>query len=86
MALWRCTACTTLYSVGAPSCPQCSSTEYEEDGAMPKIHKGRPDTHEADLPVEAEAEVEPAPAPRKRAPKGTRAQAGHAAGAGTASS
>lgn len=39
MALWICTDCTAAYSVGAPKCPQCSSTEHVEEGAedMPKI-------------------------------------------------
>jgi RNA polymerase subunit RPABC4/transcription elongation factor Spt4 len=34
MALWICTDCTARYSVGAPSCPQCGSTEYVEEGAQ----------------------------------------------------
>jgi len=39
MALWICTACTCRYSVGAPRCPQCDSTQYVEEGAedMAKI-------------------------------------------------
>jgi len=31
--LWICQSCTTAYSVGAPACPQCGSTEYAEEGA-----------------------------------------------------
>lgn len=37
MTLWTCLACTTRYAVGLPACPHCRSTDYEEDGAMPKI-------------------------------------------------
>jgi hypothetical protein len=38
MALWICTGCTCRYSVGAPRCPQCGSTEHVEEGQdMPKI-------------------------------------------------
>lgn len=39
MALWTCGACTAAYSVGAPACPHCGGTEYQED-AMPKISAG----------------------------------------------
>jgi uncharacterized OB-fold protein len=28
--LWACAKCMALYSVGAPACPQCGSTEYRE--------------------------------------------------------
>ena len=38
MALWHCCACGAAYSVGAPRCPQCRSTDYEED-SVPKISK-----------------------------------------------
>jgi RNA polymerase subunit RPABC4/transcription elongation factor Spt4 len=27
MAVWVCKGCTAAYSVGAPRCPQCGSTE-----------------------------------------------------------
>jgi hypothetical protein len=39
VALWICEGCTTRYAVGAPCCPQCSGTEYVEEGAaeMAKI-------------------------------------------------
>jgi hypothetical protein len=37
MALRRCRECTTTFAVGLPACPHCSSTDHEEDGAMPKI-------------------------------------------------
>lgn len=39
MAAWVCAECTTTYSVGAPRCPHCGSTEHTEEGqeSMPKI-------------------------------------------------
>lgn len=39
MALLVCKGCTARYSVGAPKCPQCGSTECVEEGAeeMAKI-------------------------------------------------
>lgn len=39
MALWICRGCTAAYSVGAPACPQCGSTDHTEEGQddMPKI-------------------------------------------------
>lgn len=39
MAGWVCADCTTVYTVGAPRCPQCQSTDHAELGeeAMPKI-------------------------------------------------
>lgn len=37
MALWVCTACTAAYAVGLPCCPQCGSTDHQEDHQMPKI-------------------------------------------------
>jgi hypothetical protein len=39
MAAWVCAECTTTYSVDAPRCPHCGSTEHTEQGAetMPKI-------------------------------------------------
>lgn len=38
MSLWTCLACTTRYSVGAPACPHCASTEYTDnsDGIPPQ--------------------------------------------------
>lgn len=37
--LWECAECTCRYSVGAPACPQCGSTDHYEEGSedMPKI-------------------------------------------------
>lgn len=32
MAGWVCAACTTEYTVDAPACPHCGSTEHEEAG------------------------------------------------------
>lgn len=37
MAGWVCAECLTLYSVGAPRCPHCGTTEYHEEGSVPKI-------------------------------------------------
>lgn len=38
MAGWVCADCTTVYTVGAPRCPQCQSTDHAEQGElMPKI-------------------------------------------------
>lgn len=39
MAVWVCRDCTAAYSVGAPQCPQCGSTDRieEEEQNMPKI-------------------------------------------------
>lgn len=99
MALWRCTSCTCTYAVGLPRCPQCSGTEHEEDGAMPKSHKNRPPTNEAEpapvvvepaadaiVPKELRADYREAPSPRPtpRKRNHTRAQAGVARGSGKA--
>lgn len=32
--LWICNDCTTAYSVDAPRCPHCGSTDYVEEGAV----------------------------------------------------
>lgn len=63
MAAWVCKPCHTVYSVGAPGCPQCGSKKWVEQGA-----KGDPtlvaavvdevDEVEEDLEVDDEAEVE----------------------------
>lgn len=34
--LWVCNRCTTKYAVGLPYCPQCTSTDKREDGAVAK--------------------------------------------------
>ncbi len=51
--LWRCRRCGTSFAVGLPYCPQCTSTDYEEDDGMPKntVHGG---ASNADLPAEPE--------------------------------
>lgn len=98
MALWRCTPCTTAYAVGAPRCPACGSTDYQEDG-MPSVHRDREPTYEPApelvesveaQSVDEQADERPSPRPRNRRDKGPRrpvatAQAGHAAGSGEAS-
>lgn len=76
MALWVCAGCSTAYSVGAPRCPQCLSTDREED-TMPKITVhggpsndavvtvGEPGPEVTDLPdgdtVQPQPEEEPSP-------------------------
>ncbi len=42
MALLICNRCGTKYSVGAPYCPQCTSTDFREEGEVPKttVHAG----------------------------------------------
>lgn len=37
MALWLCLDCSAAYSVGQSRCPNCQSTDYIEEGVMPKI-------------------------------------------------
>lgn len=37
MALWICLDCSAAYSVGQSRCPNCRSTDYIEEGVMPKI-------------------------------------------------
>lgn len=37
MALWVCQECGTKYAVGLSRCPRCHSTDFVEDGVMPKI-------------------------------------------------
>ena len=62
MSLWHCTACTTAYSVGAPCCPHCGSTEHEEDG-MPKITKHGGPSYEGHVDVSPDDVDEPDWAP-----------------------
>lgn len=35
MALSRCEDCSTLFSVGAETCPQCGGEKFHEEGAEP---------------------------------------------------
>jgi hypothetical protein len=61
MALWLCGRCGTRYAVGLPYCPQCTSTDYREEGSedVPKITVGGGPSN-ADLPPEPEpAAAEP---------------------------
>lgn len=37
MALNVCGSCTTRFAVGLKRCPHCASTDFQEDGVMPKI-------------------------------------------------
>lgn len=50
MAAWGCLDCTTVYSVGAPRCPHCGSTNYTEN-PMPKITVAGGPSHAADRPA-----------------------------------
>ena len=51
--LWICQGCTAAYSVDAPRCPQCSSTEYLEEGAESGV---TPEVVTASWDVEEEGE------------------------------
>lgn len=74
MATWGCADCTTVYSVGAPRCPHCGSTNRTGDD-MPKItrHGGASIASEhgpevVDPPrADPPAEPEPKPTPKRRA-------------------
>lgn len=69
MTLWRCDGatgpgggpCNTLYAVGLSRCPRCHSTEFHEEGSMPKITRGGGPSdattvaEDAAVPVEGEA-------------------------------
>jgi hypothetical protein len=57
--LWRCRRCGTRFAVGLPYCPQCTSTDHEEDGAMPKSTVYGGASNAAELP---EREAGPAEA------------------------
>lgn len=48
--LWVCAECSSAYSVGAPRCPHCSSTE-RRDGDVPKISQAGGATN-ADVALE----------------------------------
>ncbi|NUS79156.1 MAG: hypothetical protein HOV70_23560 [Streptomyces sp.] len=58
MALWACTECTARYSVGAPCCPQCGSTDHVEEGSQdmtPKVTvHGGPSIADEEVVVEGE--------------------------------
>jgi hypothetical protein len=78
MTLWVCSACSTRYSVGAPSCPHCGrKRHYEEGDDVPRNTVDTGTSHE-DAGVKAdgaqpEAPQETAPAPE---PEATREAAG----------
>lgn len=65
MASWVCAGCATVYSVDALRCPHCGSTDYHEDGTMPKIRIEGGATNAALAVADAEApatpEEEPSP-------------------------
>lgn len=43
MALWVCRRCTAAYAPESPACPECGSTEYDDQGVleMAKISAGQ---------------------------------------------
>lgn len=63
MAAWVCDGCTTVYSVDAPRCPHCGSTNHHEQGqedsqmAKVTVHGGATN---ADQPDNEVSEVVPA--------------------------
>jgi hypothetical protein len=74
MALNVCGSCTTQFAVGLKKCPHCQSTDFQEDGPMPKItaHGGASiagaevtggqwgdDTEPDETPAPAESSAEP---------------------------
>lgn len=50
MTLWVCKKDRVKYSVGAPGCPECGTTEYWEEGEVPKITKAGNVSHEGVIP------------------------------------
>jgi predicted nucleic acid-binding Zn-ribbon protein len=59
VALWICTSCTAAYAVGLPACPQCGSSEYEQEHEhMAKISKAGPSYEPGKDPNEPPAEPE----------------------------
>lgn len=77
MALWRCLACSAKYAVGLARCPQCHSTEHEEDGVAkitgwggpslgdPAAHEPAPAESGVAEPAVAEAVAAPAAEPEE---------------------
>lgn len=66
MALWRCTGCTTRYSVGAPACPHCGATDYIDDDTAPSTEASTGASTEPAVADELRSvEVTPAPAAAK---------------------
>jgi SAP domain. len=59
MALWVCNRCTTKYAVGLGYCPQCTSTDYREDGDVPKntVHGGASNADAESVETEARVEA-----------------------------
>ena len=60
VALNACGDCTTKFAVGLLKCPHCGSTEYEEDGTVPKISRhGGPSDKTLPAPDHAVVVLEP---------------------------
>ncbi|GIH23008.1 hypothetical protein Aph01nite_13180 [Acrocarpospora phusangensis] len=55
--LWVCADCTTAYAVGLGACPHCGSTDWYEEGKVPKVHKDRGPTYAQDIPAGPDGDV-----------------------------
>lgn len=76
MALWVCEGCSTKYAVGLSRCPRCHSSEFYEEGAMPKITRhGGPSDATANPPTADDPGVEMEAAGTGRAMEGVGAPA-----------
>jgi hypothetical protein len=60
VTLFVCNRCTTKYAMGLPYCPNCTSTNYREDGDVATITKAGGATY-TDREVETPATSELAP-------------------------
>lgn len=70
--LEECEVCTARYSVGAPRCPQCGTTNsnLEENMAKISLHGG-PSDASSDIPVDPDTGRQPLPVQRATDPTGT---------------
>lgn len=69
--LWVCGDCTARYSVGAPRCPQCGSTNHQEDGMAKISLHGGPSNAAVDIPVDDLTGRQPLEVQRATDPTGT---------------
>lgn len=73
---WTCSDCTTAYSVGAPRCPHCGSTNHTEDPMGKITAAGGPtdsttelvDVEPAEKPVKAKSKKDEGPVTDEAAP------------------
>ena len=63
MARWSCLGCGCMYAPGAPCCPECRGTDYEEEAGVPKITVHDGPSYGPDPSAVAEPEVPEAAAP-----------------------